>query len=381
MNWLYPNFLRRIDHYLKINYPHVWRTRVHDFGWFSLVLGNVVAILLGILVVGHDNVFSLKELMKINLGSKVLLIFVCLFWAVHLLRFKIKSLDTKTRLTTWLMYALCVGLLGLNTATFFSSIAYQTAQLYPDKVVQADYDYLQSNFRGKDQHYGRKNYPFYKGILEKEHLTKDVLNIMIRYDQYTISDEVHEYQVNAVYDRLIRLKSAQAYVQRPVIDNNGKYGERLIYHTLLEANWGQVMIILFFLPGLWLLLSVFRMRDVLISVFCTALIFKAINFFVPPITFFYVDYIHPRAFVCALIAFVLGMALSIKKYHLPNWNHIAGILVLMLGVTFFMALELVYGGSDTYFFLPMTGLLAGSMIAWLVSARLIDKRDATPFLR
>jgi len=383
MKWLYPNFLRKIDHYLKINYPYVWRTRVHDFGWFSLILGNIIAVILGILVVGYDNVFSLKDLWKVNIGFKVLFIFIFLFWVMPLLRFKSKLPDFKALLTTWLMYVLCVMFLGLNVVTFFSSVAYRTAQLYPAKVVQADYDYLKRNFREKDQRYGRKNDPFHQDILLKEHQTEDLLNIMARHGYpYTIMDEIYRYDVNTVYDRLIRLEYAEAYVQQPIFrKTNSNYGEVFLYHRLIEANWVHVVVILFFLPGLWFLLSVFEIRDVLISIFCTVLIFKMLKFFVPPLVSLHgLGWTDPRAFVYGFIAFILAIVLS-KKYHLQIWNHIAGVLMLISGIALYMAIEPMSEIFDLYYFLPMTGLLICSLIVWLASARLINKHNVTPSLR
>ena len=145
-NWLYPNFLTRIDHYLKINYPHIWRTRVHDFAWFSLIVGNVVAATLAILMVGYDNVLSRTNVATMHFSLAALLGFVGLFWAIRLLRFKIKFSNFKMMLTTWVIYVLCVASLGLNLATFTSTVAYRTAYLYPDKTVQADYDYMHESF-------------------------------------------------------------------------------------------------------------------------------------------------------------------------------------------------------------------------------------------
>lgn len=42
-----PSFLRSLDRRLLLHRPLIWRTRVHYFVWFSLILANLVLYVLG----------------------------------------------------------------------------------------------------------------------------------------------------------------------------------------------------------------------------------------------------------------------------------------------------------------------------------------------
>jgi hypothetical protein len=48
LNLLVPNFLHRIDNYLMLHSPHVWRTRIHFVGFYALIVG-IVLFLIGLM--------------------------------------------------------------------------------------------------------------------------------------------------------------------------------------------------------------------------------------------------------------------------------------------------------------------------------------------
>ena len=49
LQYLIPKFLKKIDHYLLLRYPVLWETRVHFVVFYSLILGNVLALGLGMI--------------------------------------------------------------------------------------------------------------------------------------------------------------------------------------------------------------------------------------------------------------------------------------------------------------------------------------------
>ncbi len=340
MNWLYPNFLRRIDHYLKINYPHVWRTRVHDFGWFSLVLGNVVAAMLGMLVVGRNNIIEEGQLITMHIGLTVLLSFVSLFWVVHLVRYKLKFSDFRRLLTTWFIYVLCLLSLGLNVSTFTSAVAYRTASLDSGEVL------------AKNGHY--------------------IYNDLKTYEYFSIN-----------------MKAAETFAQQPFLKRADycDYKKRSYYHELLNISWSLWIIALFFLPALLFLLSVFGVRTTLISAFLTTMIvglrtlvfnmFHAGNYYAERLLSSYV-----------IIAFVLIIILMVGRNRLRSWNNIAGTLLLMTGVIFFTTWVFIFrqqGRHACYAiemnFLPMLmPLLPFSLLISVVIAWLITKHKDEPIL-
>ncbi len=406
LNWLYPKFLTRIDHYLKINYPHIWRTRVHDFGWFSLILGNVVAATLGLLMVGYDNVLPRTNVATMHFGLAAMLGFVGLFWAMRLLKFKIKFSNFKTMLATWLIYVLCVASLALNLATFTSTIAYRTAYLYPDKTVQADYDYLNSNiidrektiyfYDGEQYHldpYGEgksynfsNSYTYVDGYVADEYRTEELVGLMSRHGyQYGKNDKVYRRHIDAVKTRIDRLKEAKVFVWQPILGKDfDNYEKRSFYHELLQMNWGVGMMMLLFLPALLFLVSAFGIRNVLISAFSTALIAGLSLIVIETFGGLNRHGEEERMLtVFAFIAFSLMLTLLIGRHRLQSWNYIAGVFMLMLGLVFFMSFIAVadhYGMSDNV--IPyVAAVLPVSLIASLIAAWMITKHNDQPVLR
>lgn len=386
LNWLYPKFLTRIDHYLKINYPHIWRTRVHDFGWFSLLLGNAIAASLGVLIVGSNNVLAKESLATMHGGLAVMLGFVGLFWAMRLLRFKMKFSDFKTMLTTWVIYVLCVASLGLNLATFTSTVAYKTSYLHSDKVVQADYDYINSNFNHKFLAPFGDSYGDCYGCLKDEYRTKDLFAMMSRHGyNYKSNSKVLRQHISAVEDRIKILKEAKVFVWQPILGKDfNNYEKRSFYHELLQMNWGAGMFMLFFLPTLLFLVSAFGVRNVLISAFSAALIAGLTAIMMEMLGFPRYHEEERLLTAYALIAFALAMALMIGRHWLQSWNYVAGVFMLMLGGLFFGTFIVIvesygFGGENV---LPVIGtLLPISLLVSLITAWMVAKRNDQPVLR
>ena len=77
-----PGFLRRIDHYLLVHLPLVWRTRIHYFAFFSLILGNVLLFLLGSWYpVSQGNVPTVEQVNTLVAGFRLLGAMILLAWA------------------------------------------------------------------------------------------------------------------------------------------------------------------------------------------------------------------------------------------------------------------------------------------------------------
>ncbi len=396
MNFLYPNFLRRIDHYLKINYPHVWRTRVHDFGWFSLILGNVLAVVLGILLVGKGNVISGDAILAAHIGFAIFLGFVVLFWAVQLIRFKLKFSDLKMLLTTWLIYMFCMLSLAVNLATFTFSIAYRTANLYSDEVLKSHHDFLSTV---DDIYYSEDNYSeecqnmHYTGedFYIKKHYARTLTKIVSLHNPYyNDRRKVCETDVNGAVKRIWLVEQAKAFTSRPVrMDDAVSYPfiRETSYHKLFNNYWTIVIVILFFLPALLFLVSAFGVRNVLVSAF-TAIILTVSPAFL--LNVFHVK--NPGNFL--LVAYVaivslLNIALLAGKNKLRGWNHVAGIMMLMSGTIFFMFFLLngnwgipVYTQEvEKNNLLIAISILPFSLIGSFIAAWWVIKQNDKPVLR
>ncbi len=408
MNPLYPNFLRRIDHYLKINYPHVWRTRVHDFGWFSLLLGNVIAATLGILIVGRNNVLSEGEVTKILFGFAVLLGFIGLFWAIRLLHFKMKFTDFKTLLTTWVIYVLCIVSLGVNLTTLISTIAYRTANLYSDEILQKDYNYLNYeiiniektiySFKRDVYYYDGTEYHFdpfteekaltyndskaYLGaFLNKEYRTDELLDILLRHGyQYDTGEEIYRSHIDAVAERVSALHAAKVFVGDPFLSKKHRFADEVsFYHDLMSWSWLVGMLALFFLPALLFLVSAFGIQNVLISAFCTALITGSTVLLIKILS---IDSRPDNVlFIIVAFAFVLGLILAAGKQRLQIWNYIAGTFMLILGGMFVLSFSVAVVVFELENIFLAISLISGfSLVVSLMVAWMISKRNCQPVL-
>ena len=65
LQYLIPKFLKKIDHYLLLRYPVLWETRVHFVVFYSLILGNVLALGLGMIYpVSKANIPDFEQVLK-----------------------------------------------------------------------------------------------------------------------------------------------------------------------------------------------------------------------------------------------------------------------------------------------------------------------------
>jgi len=339
LNWLYPNFLRRIDHYLKINYPHVWRTRVHDFAWFSLILGNVVAATLGMLMAGYDNVLSKTNVTTMHFSLAVLLGFVCLFWAMRLSRFKIKLSNFRMLLTTWLIYVFCVVSLAINLAAFTFSAASRTANLYPDKVLKSHNDFLNQANKfyhsigrldsGECQSMAYDKDDFYLKIYYTKALTNIVSLHSPDYDNNKGS--VCKADIQAAKAEIWRVREAKTFIRQPVLGQDYPSARSTFYHELFNNHWIAVL-------------------------------------------------------VHTILGFLLMIILFLGKNKLRYWNHIAGILMLIFGVVSLSGFVVIFVEHGTFrtvpknYLLDFITILPISLAVCFMAAWLTAKQNDQPVL-
>ncbi len=65
-NIFYPNFLKRFDRYLLVNYPVIWETKAHFVAFYSFFLGNILLFLIGILMIQSFNIHEIPTLQIIT---------------------------------------------------------------------------------------------------------------------------------------------------------------------------------------------------------------------------------------------------------------------------------------------------------------------------
>jgi len=105
------NLLKKIDHYLLTNHPVLWRTKVHYFVIFSLILGNVAAVFIGKLLQDyHTNTAFIFGLLFLGFST--------LFWLISQARNKIKHYRFWDEVVTFSVYMLCAVSLFVNFIVF-----------------------------------------------------------------------------------------------------------------------------------------------------------------------------------------------------------------------------------------------------------------------
>ncbi len=372
---LYPNFLKRIDRHLLLNYPHIWRTRVHDFAWFSLILGNLLAVGLGVFLVRGEHIFLENNLYAIHIGATILAGFVGLFWAIRLLQFKIKSTSFKIMLTTWLIFIGCIASLGLNVAALTSTIAYQTAYVATDKVLQADLEYTET-YRGYRKFYdagmGNQNM-FSMGKLNEDYKTDQLLDLMERWGYtYKMDETIYENTVMEVNQKIQMVKEAKVFVWTPILASQYRnYSKRSFFHELLRLHWTLGFMAIIFLPALLFLLSTYGMRNVLISILCSGI-------FALMVLFFAVTYNHSENYYPLFLsigALFMGVLL-LANPSMKHWSYTAGIFVIVLAGT---CIAWVTFGYNAFKY-PRYAILMclGAVPLMVLIAQLISWREAMP---
>lgn len=127
MNKLVPGFLKRIDHHLLTNHPLVWRTRVHYFLFYGLLVGNLLAYLLPLSGIGVLGIIPTEnEIFGGLIAGLVFCGFLALFWGFDQQRFPIQPQTLKGYLKTMVLYTLCVFAVG---SVFFTGTYTSIAQL------------------------------------------------------------------------------------------------------------------------------------------------------------------------------------------------------------------------------------------------------------
>ncbi len=363
MNWLYPNFLRRIDHYLKINYPHVWRTRVHDFGWFSLILGNILAIGLPLLMIQRRNILSIEGINTVYWGGVVVLCFVALLWAMRLLQFKIKFSNFKTILVTWSLYVLGVASLAVNLTVFAYSMVSRTASFASITEVYADY-YTLSHFNFIYLDHGIAS-DYYQSYFDEQGSAK----MFDRYGFYDTTTRININDYDLLKKKMKSVRQANIYFELPLPSRLMDEGKP--FHNLFWKHKIGSLMAAFFLPILLFFLSIFNLRTIMVSLFGASTIYGLSELLKIS------GYDMMPMLICTTMASTVVLAAGWR--HFKNWNYVAGIFMLILGVILFISLKNSYvnlGGEGYWWdslktFIPF--IFAPPLIAWIVV-----KRNALP---
>jgi len=285
IKFLYPNFLRRIDRYLLLNYPHVWRTRAHEFAWFSLILGNVLALLLGLwmaatdyalvpysfggllmdMSITHPTYFSLKL-------AKYLFCFIVLLWALKLRQFKMQSINYRHVLLTWFIYLGCLLSLHSNIASFIvgNAVGVATYNSPPTRHLYADSKLFKEIHDDRDC-FAEGSKPYLRGPLKKECFEKITGGPLERYaDLIDTEAPLERRDFNTVLRHLDVIIKARKFLDRPfqkIQSGSGYAVQTAYYQYLLAGFFGLFLFSMLFIPMLLFLITDFKKSGLLLLVF------------------------------------------------------------------------------------------------------------------
>jgi len=232
------NFLKKIDHYLLTNYPVIWRTKLHYFVLFSLILGTLATYGLGYFLIKW---FGAIDLRFLYLGIVVLNIFVVIFWLITQARHKIKYYKFGDELLTISIYMFCTASLFVHPILFGKTYVRTTANLV--SIEQIDIDIKKVNSR-------------YGGVYLKP------IQFDFVYPSYdTVIELAERYQVNTSFDKKdiplighkISRKVDRIYLSQPRYENKNLLDYICTTHRI-HVDWTPILVFLF-IPILLFLMS------------------------------------------------------------------------------------------------------------------------------
>jgi hypothetical protein len=138
MRVLTPGFLRRLDRWLLLNQPWLWRTRLVPMVLLAVLLG------LGYYAFGHLTPISSKTMPTITDVSTVWSIMLLIgliilgFWLVPQIRWPLPSMSLQQLFYTGAIYALIVFCLTASPAAYSIPLSIRMASAVPDDVFDDD---------------------------------------------------------------------------------------------------------------------------------------------------------------------------------------------------------------------------------------------------
>lgn len=193
------SFFKRIDHYLLVNYPIVWRTKVHYFVVLFLVGRILSSILANVMFTpGQRSYF-------ISTYSFYFLLLIFIFWVVSQARMKLPIHHFSAQVITFFTYMLCVCLLFFSLGGFHKTIAKRTAELVDISQLESDRQYLRSYQTQRESGIDNRYYRNAK-VEEEESVQRDkIREILTRY-YWLDEDKVFTENVHTGKTKKVRVR-------------------------------------------------------------------------------------------------------------------------------------------------------------------------------
>jgi len=208
------NYLKKIDHYLLVNYPILWRTKVHYFVLFSLILGNVATFGLGYFLIKWFGAINTNVICMV---VRCLMIFVILIWSVSQARNKIRYYNFWDEVLTFSIYVLCTMFLFGNSILFDRTLIHTKANLVSVEQIDIDRELIRDK-----REIDRKSHGLSR--LTRSYPPQDVVDVMAKrykidrsYKYAEISVKVNEIskKTNLIYHSQLDLKMRPPEIMLP----------------------------------------------------------------------------------------------------------------------------------------------------------------------
>ena len=133
-------FLKRVDSYLLENHPLIWRTGIHYFLFYSAIVGNLLAYLLGQLYPIYITNFPSVASFNGNVSYiQLILLLLLTFWIIVQFRKPLSERKFKDYVLTALLYTVCLTSIYTNTNVFAQIVVQKIAEVMPDAEFEEEY--------------------------------------------------------------------------------------------------------------------------------------------------------------------------------------------------------------------------------------------------
>lgn len=143
---LYPKVLSRIDKWLILYHPYIWRTRVHMIIYVATVI-SVMLFTSGFLLSSYFTDLLIPAIRPLEVFANRLflvpsafILIIYLFWVRHQSKFKLVSFGLKDYLGTFICYIIGVSSLFTSAVFFLLGVLIQTAHFKVNERDLVDYN-------------------------------------------------------------------------------------------------------------------------------------------------------------------------------------------------------------------------------------------------
>lgn len=141
------NIFKRIDEWLRINHPLVWRTKVLQFVLFSTIFANLFMwFVIPWLFVESTRFFpDYNRITSMMFGFLAMSSPFLLYWGYRQVMHPLEEQSTKFYIFTWLTYSFCIFSLAVNCISFIHPTIIATTNLESKEALEADLAYHEEN--------------------------------------------------------------------------------------------------------------------------------------------------------------------------------------------------------------------------------------------